>query len=97
MLRQFVSSVFDRRVGETHFVKPDYVSPLFEMRMATVPRNEGTRPTTDVDELYWAHLIRDTTVAQVYGWIFRLMVSPDAAIPHPHWALRWRPDCGSTR
>ena len=43
---------------------PEAARELFEMRMATVPRNEGTRPTTDVYELYWAHLIRDTTVAR---------------------------------
>ena len=92
MLRQFVASVFDRAAGEVHFIKPDYVSSLFEMRMATVPRNEGTRPTTDVYELYRAHLIRDTTVAQVYAWMFRLMISPDAKIPQTLvravWGLR---------
>ncbi|MCV2355611.1 hypothetical protein LNV09_15815 [Paucibacter sp. B2R-40] len=92
LLRQFVLNVFDRDGGELHHVKPDYVSTLFEMRMATVPRNEGTRPTTDVYELYWAHLIRDTTVAQVYGWIFRLATSPKDKIPRTLinwvWALR---------
>lgn len=92
LLRQFVASVFDREAGEVHFVKPDYVSSLFEMRMVTVPRNEGTRPTTDVYELYWAHLIRDTTAAQVYSWMFRLMVAPAAKIPHTLvravWGLR---------
>ncbi len=91
LLRQFVTNVFDR-AGEVHFVKPDYVAPLFEMHMATVPRNEGTRPTTDVYELYWAHLIRDTTVAQVYGWMFRLMISRGDNIPqtliHLVWGLR---------
>ena len=92
LLRQFVTNVFDRAAGEVHFVKPDYVSSLFEMRMATVPRNEGTRPTTDVYELYWAHLIRDTTVAQVYGWVLRLVFSRNDKIPQTlirHvWGLR---------
>jgi hypothetical protein len=92
LLRQFVMNVFDRAAGEVHFVKPDYVASLLEMRMVTVPRNDGTRPTTDVYELYWAHLIRDTTVAQVYGWMFRLMTSRDDKIPrtliHLVWGLR---------
>lgn len=92
LLRQFVTNVFDRAAGEVHFIKPDYIAPLFEMRMATVPRNDSTRPTTDVYELYWAHLIRDTTVAQVYGWMFRLMISRDHTIPrtliHLVWGLR---------
>lgn len=81
LLRQFVANVFDRAAGEVHFVKPDYVASLFEMRMATVPRIDGTRPTTDVYELYWAHLMRDTTVAQVYGWVLRLLFSGDDKIP----------------
>lgn len=81
LLRQFVANVFDKAAGEVHFVKPDYVSSLFEMRMVTVPRNDSTTPTTDVYELYWAHLIRDTTLAQVYAWIFRLMISCEDRIP----------------
>jgi hypothetical protein len=89
LLRQFVTNVFDRAAGEVHFVKPDYVASLFEMRMATVPRNDETRPTTDVYELYWAHLIRDTTVAQVYGWMFRLMTSRDDKIPRTLIHLVW--------
>ncbi len=92
LLRQFVTNVFDRPAGEVSFVKPDYVSALFEMRMVTVPRNDSTRPTTDVYELYWAHLIRDTTVAQVYAWMFRLITTRDNKIPqtliHLVWGLR---------
>ncbi len=92
LLREFVANVFDRDAGELHFVKPDHSSPLFEMRMATVPRNEATRPTTDVYELYWAHLIRDTTVSQVYGWMLRLVFSRDEIVPKSLirlvWALR---------
>ena len=91
-LRQFVSNVFDRTQGEVFFVKPDYLSASFEMRMATVPRIDGERPTTDVYELYWAHLIRDTTLSQVYGWILRLLLAGRAKVPRTltaHvWALR---------
>jgi hypothetical protein len=81
MLREFVSNVFKQDVGEIHFVKPDYLSSLFEMRMATVPRSDAYRPTTDVFELYWAHLIRDTTITQVYSWMLRLIFSRDSRIP----------------
>lgn len=92
LLRQFVTNVFDQEAGEVHFVKPDYVSSLFEMSTATVPRTDSTRPTTDVYEFYWAHLIRDTTVAQVYGWMSRLVISRGDKIPqtliHLVWGLR---------
>lgn len=48
LLREFVANIFDRDAGEIHFVKPDHLSSLFEMRMATVPRSNSSRPTTDV-------------------------------------------------
>lgn len=89
LLRDFVSNIFDRDAGELHFVKPDHVSSLFEMRMATVPRNDAARPTTDVYELYWAHLIRDTTLAQIYGWVLRLVLSRDSRIPRSLIRLVW--------
>ncbi len=89
LLREFVANVFDRDAGEIHFVKPDQVSSLFEMRMATVPRNEAKRPTTDVYELYWAHLIRDTTLVQVYVWLLGLVFSRDSRIPQTLIRLVW--------
>lgn len=92
LLREFVANVFDQDAGEVRFVKPDRLSPLFEMRMVTVPRSDAQRPTTDVYELYWAHLIRDTTPAQVYGWMGRLLASGDELVPPSLrrivWALR---------
>jgi hypothetical protein len=89
LLRQFVANIFDRDAGELHFVKPDQVSSLFEMRMATVPRKDVSRPTTDVYELYWAHLIRDTSASQVYGWVLRLIFSRDTKIPRSLIRLVW--------
>lgn len=89
LLREFVANVFNSNADEQYFVKPDYISPLFEMRMATVPRSDATRPTTDVYELYWAHLIRDTTVAQVYSWMLRLMLSLGSKIPKSLIRLVW--------
>jgi hypothetical protein len=89
LLREFVANIFDRDAGELHFVKPDHVSSLFEMRMATVPRSDAARPTTDVYELYWAHLIRDTTLTQVYRWMLWLVLSRDSKIPQTLIRLVW--------
>jgi hypothetical protein len=90
-LRDFVKGVFDSQ-EEIHFVRPDYRSKLFEMRMVSVPRSDGERPTTDVYEFYWAHLVRDTTLSQVYGWLVRLLfasgnVLPQTLVKHV-WTLR---------
>jgi hypothetical protein len=81
MLREFMKNVFDKDAGEHYYIKPDYVSSLFEMRIATVPRGGSLRPTTDVYELYWAHTIRDTTLPQVYIWMLRLICSEWSKIP----------------
>ena len=92
-LRRFVSAVFPDTERDVRFTKPDYVSPLFDMRIVTVPgRWSEQRPTTDVYELDWAHLIRDTTVGQVYGWAIRLLLAPSRNLPRTlirHvWAVR---------
>jgi hypothetical protein len=89
LLREFVKNVFEEDAGEAHFVKPDRLSSLFEMRMVTVPRTDGSRPTTDVYELYWAHLIRNTTLAQVYAWAWRLVWSKRESIPRSLTMLVW--------
>ncbi len=89
LLREFVANVFQRDSEKTRFFKPDYVSPLFEMHTATVPRSDAQRPTTDVYELYWAHLIRDTTLAQVYGWLWRLLTTRDSRLPQTLVRLVW--------
>ncbi|WP_146115003.1 hypothetical protein [Malikia spinosa] len=75
MLSDFVENIFPEAAGEVHFLKPDYISSLFEMRTMTVRGDKKNRPTTDVYELYWAHLIRDTTLMQVYRWGLRLLLS----------------------
>lgn len=41
--------------------------------MATLNGNKE-RPTTDVYEVYWAHLIRDTTLGEVAAWVRRLLL-----------------------
>jgi hypothetical protein len=81
-LRGFVEAVFPYASGQVRYSKPDYISPLFEMRTFSVPGDQSRRrPTTDIYELYWAHLIRDTTLGQVYSWILRLFLSPRRRIP----------------
>lgn len=71
------------------WMKPDTLSSSFETRKVTIkaapaPRESKTngagrnvdsegRPTTDVYELYWAHLIRDSTTRQVLSWINDLL------------------------
>jgi len=76
-LRHFVEAVFPEGRGVRRFVKPDYISPLVGANSVTVPGQwSKNRPTTDVYELYWAHLMRDTTVGQVYAWAFRLLLTP---------------------
>lgn len=81
-LRRFVDAVFPHASGQVRYTKPDYISPLFEMRTFSVPGDQAVRrPTTDVYELYWAHLIRDTTLGQVYSWMLRLFLSPRHQIP----------------
>jgi len=75
-LRHFVEAVFPEERGVRRFVKPDYISPLVGANTVTIPGQwSKNRPTTDVYELYWAHLIRDTTVGQVYTWAFRLLLT----------------------
>ncbi len=71
--------------------KPDRTSQLFELRRVTLKATaQRRRPTTDVYELYWAHLIRDTTVANVTSWLRHLLLRRH--IPRhlrALWALTW--------
>lgn len=87
-LESFVDALFPQKSNPVRFAKPDYLSSLFEMRTITVRRDwVSQRPTTDFYELYWAHLIRDTTLGQVYSWILRLLLAPGSQIPaklRPH-------------
>lgn len=95
-LMEFVRAVFGEKHGTRRWVKPDTVSGSFEMRKVTIeaePPAAGAaegRPTTDVYELYWAHLILDSTVGQVLAWMKNLLIRPD--IPpslRPHvWVIR---------
>lgn len=80
-LRSFVDSVF-REDAVGRWVKPDSVSSSFEMRKITVAADFASgRPTTDVYELYWANLIRDTSFGQVAWWMLRLLLTPQKRLP----------------
>ncbi|MGZ6876708.1 MAG: hypothetical protein ACXVFR_10110 [Nocardioidaceae bacterium] len=68
-------------------VTPDRASSLFELRRVTL-RSQPTSglPTTDAFELYWAHLIRDTTTHQVLTWTRRLLLRRQVPAPlRPAW------------
>lgn len=71
-LEDFTDAIFPSSTT-TAWSKPDYTSPLFDMRKLTVEASEEGAPTTDVYELYWAHLMRDTTFWQVVSWALRLI------------------------
>lgn len=75
----------------TSFVRPDWASDSFELRTVTLQATEGrVRPATDVYELYWAHLIRDTTIGQVAYWARRLLLRRTVPRPLlPAWLLVW--------
>ncbi len=92
-LRRFVAGVFPDGPSLARYTKPDYVSSLMDLRSVSVPGDwSRSRPTTDVFELYWAHLIRDTTLPQVYSWLLRLLFAPSRSVPRAMrahvWALR---------
>lgn len=75
--------------AQAMWVKPDYFSDSFELRRASL-KGSRTRPATDVFEFYWAHLIRDTTLAQVGAWLRQLMLRRTVPTPlRPLWFLAW--------
>ncbi len=71
------------------WVKPDYASRLLELRRVTL-KGTASRPTTDVFELYWAHIIRDTTLSQIVAWVRQLLFR--WGVPRPllvPWLALW--------
>jgi hypothetical protein len=79
MLYSFLGSGVLGKNEAGSWIKPDRLSESFELRMATLSADHQ-RPTTDVYEIYWAHVIRDTTINQLASWLGGLMLS---------WPLRW--------
>ncbi|MDQ3735297.1 MAG: hypothetical protein M3400_15105 [Actinomycetota bacterium] len=96
-LTRFVDSgVFDldeNAIEEARWVKPDWLSRSYELRRAVIPTSpRNDRPNTEVYELYWAHLVRDTTQGQVIGWLRSFLFRKPQSLPVPlrkYWALGW--------
>jgi hypothetical protein len=78
-------------LGPDSFVKPDRISRSFELRTITFSAtNERVAPTTDVYEMYWAHVIRDTTLAQIAEWTRRVLFRSQVPRPlRPAWLTVW--------
>ncbi len=73
MLHSFLGSGVLGNKKAFSWIKPDRLSQSFELRMATL-NSDKQRPTTDVFEIYWAHIIRDTTLDQLASWLAGLLL-----------------------
>ncbi|HET9640977.1 MAG TPA: hypothetical protein VFP12_17430 [Allosphingosinicella sp.] len=80
------------KVRNASWSKPDPRNRSYELRVITTESASNGR-RTDFYEYYWAHLIVDTTWAQVRAWIFELMLrNPFRDVPRgvrPVWILLW--------
>jgi hypothetical protein len=75
--------------AQDRWVKPDRFSDSYELHRVTLKASEQ-RPTTDVFEFYWAHVIRDTTLAQIGAWAQRILFRWPVPQPiRPLWLLIW--------
>jgi hypothetical protein len=90
-LRHLVGSgALDDPVGEGVWVKPDRHSESFELRKVTFSGDfERQLPRTDVFELYWAHMIRDTQLGQVIGWARKLLLRRPPPALRGAWVTLW--------
>lgn len=90
-LRALVRSGVVAEADAVSYVKPDRLSDLFELHSMTFQASPGrARPTTDVFELYWAHVINDTTLAQVVDWLRGVLFRRAVPRPlRPVWLLTW--------
>lgn len=74
----------DPQVGDSRQVypKPDRMSDNFELRRITTVRSKligGKR--VDFFELYWAHLMLENKIGQVFGAVKRLLFRPRDQVP----------------
>ena len=84
------SGALDEPVREGVWVKPDRHSKSFELRKVTFSGDfERQPPRTDVFELYWAHLIRDTQLGQVIGWARKLLLRRPPPALRGAWVTLW--------
>lgn len=79
-------------VRNASWSKPDRRNRSYELRVITTEAASNGR-RVDFFEYYWAHLITDTTWAQVRAWILELMLrNPRRDVPRgvlPVWILLW--------
>ena len=73
MMNDILISGILGKVESNAWIKPDDLSEIFDLRKATVNAS-NLRPTTDIYEVYWAHLIRDTTLSHVFSWLSGLLM-----------------------
>jgi hypothetical protein len=80
------------KVNNASWSKPDRRNRSYELRVITTEKGSSGR-RTDFYEYYWAHLMVDTTWAQVRAWIFELMFrNPKRDVPRgvlPVWIILW--------
>lgn len=94
-LRGFVKTVWEtdpslrfKDVPGTAWSKPDHISRNFELRRMTTTKNRD-EVRSDFFEFYWAHLMQDTTLSQVYSWVKVLLLRSPATVP-PQLRPLWR-------
>jgi hypothetical protein len=86
-LRAFVDTVWTKdpsihheKAGHQVWSKPDGVADSYELRRISTPQNkEGV--LTDFFELYWAHLLEDTSYGHVWSWGKTLLLRPPSKVP----------------
>lgn len=77
--------------GRETWIVPDDKSGLYELqRITTPPHDDGRR--TDFFELYYADLLADTPLRNLWRWLVRLLWVDPAAVPkrmHWPWTAFW--------
>ena len=92
-LRGFVDAVWTRDASVQHpqaqkfadhpvWSKPDGVSPGFELRRLSTPKNRAGIET-DFFEFYWAHMLSETSYAHVGAWAAKLVMRGPGSVPAP--------------
>lgn len=64
------------------YFKPDTITGSFELRRVTTRPWSGTGGRrVDYFEFYWAHMMRDTGIGDVVGWLMRLLLRAPSRVP----------------
>lgn len=87
-LRGFVSAVappIQKSDKPAYYSQPDSASNSYELRRLTANAHKHSHKT-DYYELYWANLIQDTRITDVFYWIWYLFARPAGKVPG---RIRW--------